>query len=88
MNRGNNSRAKAANSDIYNGKNIAKSGESGTLKSELFRKPDRSRSKEKYHYINDKRFDDITAPARRKGAIIMRGIENRAKDLIIDAEDT
>lgn len=51
------------------------------MKSELFRKPDRSRSKEKYNFINNKRFDDITAPARRKGAIIMRGTEDVERHL-------
>ena len=47
----------------------------------MLRKVDRSRSREGYSFISDKRFDAITVPVRKKGAIIIRGGEDAEKHL-------
>ncbi len=71
-----------APADKYSGKTVlTNTDKSDTISSELFRKADRSRSKEGYKYISDKRFDNITASARKNGAIIIRGTEEVEKHL-------
>ena len=47
----------------------------------MFRVKDRSRNKEGYSYISDRRFEELTINARRNGAIIVRGGEEVEKHL-------
>lgn len=48
----------------------------GIILTEMYRAKDRTRKREGYSFISDKRFDDITIPARKNGAIILRGGED------------
>lgn len=67
--------------DKYFGKSLTNANKSSTIQTEMLRRTDRSRSREGYSFISDKRFDDITIPARKNGAIIMRGGEDVEKRL-------